>query len=60
MVKKGLDPKDFEFYLNPFAFGMPPHGGFGLGIERLVVKMLDQPNIREAILFPRDRNRLVP
>jgi nondiscriminating aspartyl-tRNA synthetase len=60
MVKKGLDPKDFEFYLNPFAYGMPPHGGFGLGIERLIVKMLDQPNIREAILFPRDRNRLVP
>ena len=60
MVKKGLDPKDFEFYLNPFAYGMPPHGGFGLGIERFVVKMLDLPNIREAILFPRDRNRLVP
>jgi nondiscriminating aspartyl-tRNA synthetase len=60
MEKKGLDPKDFDFYLGAFAYGMPPHGGFGLGIERLVVKMLDLPNIREAILFPRDRNRLVP
>ena len=60
MEKKQLDPKDFNFYLSAFAYGMPPHGGFGLGIERLVVKMLDLPNIREAILFPRDRNRLVP
>ncbi|QLH75559.1 MAG: aspartate--tRNA(Asn) ligase [Methanomassiliicoccales archaeon] len=60
MEKKGLVPKDFEFYLSSFAYGMPPHGGFGLGIERLIVKMLGLPNIREAILFPRDRNRLVP
>ncbi|OPY34666.1 MAG: Aspartate--tRNA ligase [Methanomassiliicoccales archaeon PtaU1.Bin124] len=60
MEKKQLDPKDFNYYLSAFSYGMPPHGGFGLGIERLVVKMLDLPNIREAILFPRDRNRLVP
>jgi nondiscriminating aspartyl-tRNA synthetase len=60
MQKKGLDPADFEYYLSAFAFGMPPHGGWGLGLERLVVKMLNLPNIREAILFPRDRNRLVP
>ena len=60
MKKKGLDPKSFDFYLNAFAFGMPPHGGWGLGIERLVQKMLNLPNIRETILFPRDRNRLTP
>jgi len=58
--KKGLDPEAFRFYTNAFAFGMPPHGGWGLGVERLVQKMLGLPNIRETILFPRDRNRLTP
>ncbi|MDD1772354.1 MAG: aspartate--tRNA(Asn) ligase [Methanomassiliicoccales archaeon] len=60
MEKKGLDPKSFEFYLNSFAYGMPSHGGWGIGVERLVQKMLGLNNIRETILFPRDRNRLVP
>jgi aspartyl-tRNA synthetase len=60
MEKKGLDPEDFSFYLDPFRYGMPPHGGWGIGIERLLVKMLDLPNIREAILFPRDPARLSP
>lgn len=50
----------FEFYLKAFRFGMPPHGGFGFGVERFVQKMLDLPNIREAVLYPRDRSRLVP
>lgn len=57
---RGLDPARFEFYLSPFRYGMPPHGGWGLGVDRLVAKVLDLPNIREAVLFPRDRNRLVP
>ena len=60
MEKKGLEPSYFEFYLNSFAYGMPAHGGWGLGVERMVQKMLGLPNIRETILFPRDRNRLVP
>ncbi len=60
MQKKGLDPKDFEFYLEAFRYGMPSHGGWGIGTERLLVKMLDLPNIREAILFPRDVSRLSP
>ena len=60
MRKKGLDPEDFEFYLEAFRYGMPPHGGWGIGIERFLVKMLDLPNIREAILFPRDPSRLEP
>ena len=60
MEKKGLDPEDFEFYLEAFRYGMPPHGGWGIGIERFLVKMLDLPNIREAILFPRDPSRLEP
>jgi len=58
--KKGLDPESFDFYLDAFKYGMPPHGGWGIGLERLLVKMLDLPNIREAILFPRDMSRLSP
>ncbi|MCL2143866.1 MAG: aspartate--tRNA(Asn) ligase [Methanomassiliicoccaceae archaeon] len=60
MRKKGLDPESFDFYLDAFKYGMPPHGGWGIGLERLLVKMLDLPNIREAILFPRDLSRLSP
>ncbi len=57
---KGLNPKDFEFYLLPFRYGMPPHGGFGLGIDRLIRYILKLENIREAVLFPRDPERLTP
>jgi nondiscriminating aspartyl-tRNA synthetase len=57
---KGLNPKDFEFYLNAFRFGMPPHAGWGLGLERLTMILLGLKNIRETSLFPRDRTRLVP
>ncbi len=57
---KGLDPAGFEFYVKAFRYGMPPHGGWGFGVDRFVQKLLDLPNIREAILFPRDRARLVP
>jgi aspartyl-tRNA synthetase len=60
MEDRGLDPAAFEFYLKAFRYGMPPHGGWGFGIDRFVQKLLDLPNIREAILFPRDRSRLVP
>jgi aspartyl-tRNA synthetase len=60
MKENNLDPKQFEFYLKAFRYGVPPHGGFGFGIERFVQSMLDLPNIREAVLFPRDRYRLVP
>jgi len=55
-----LNPKDFESYLKAFRFGMPPHGGFGFGIERFIMELLDINNIRECILFPRDRTRLTP
>ncbi|MFW6119905.1 MAG: aspartate--tRNA(Asn) ligase [Petrotogales bacterium] len=55
-----LNPKDFESYLKPFRYGMPPHGGFGFGIERFLMELLDLRNIREGILFPRDRTRLTP
>lgn len=56
----GLDPKDFDAYLKAFRYGMPPHGGFGFGIERFLMELLDLNNIRECILFPRDRTRLTP
>jgi aspartyl-tRNA synthetase len=57
---KGLNPDNFDFYLKPFRYGMPPHAGWGVGAERLVTTMLDLGNVREAVLFPRDRHRLVP
>ena len=55
-----LNPKDFDSYLKAFRYGMPPHGGFGFGIERFLMKLLDIKNIRECILLPRDRTRLTP
>jgi nondiscriminating aspartyl-tRNA synthetase len=58
--EKGLDPAGFEFYLQAFRFGMPPHAGWGLGLSRLVMTMLNLENIRDAVIFPRDRRRLVP
>lgn len=60
IIAKGLNPKDFEDYLKAFRYGMPSHGGFGLGIERLLMEMLGLDNIRECIYFPRDRTRLRP
>ena len=60
IAAKGLNPDSFEFYLRPFRFGMPPHAGWGLGADRLVMTMLDLSNVREAVLFPRDLHRLVP
>jgi len=60
MEKKGLDTKDFDSYLDAFRYGMPPHGGWGIGVDRVVTKILDLPNVREAILFPRDIGRLTP
>jgi aspartyl-tRNA synthetase len=58
--QKGLNPESFEFYLKPFRYGMPPHAGWGLGADRLVMTMLGLSNVREAVLFPRDMHRLVP
>jgi aspartyl-tRNA synthetase len=58
--RKGLNPENFSFYLRPFRYGMPPHAGWGLGAERLVMTMLNLANVREAVLFPRDMHRLVP
>jgi len=60
IVKFGLNPDDFSFYLETFGYGMPPHGGLAIGAERLTQQMLGLKNIREASIFPRDRTRLVP
>lgn len=60
MKRDGVDPEDVSFYLESFKFGMPPHGGYGLGLDRLVRKIADLENVKEAILFPRDPNRLTP
>lgn len=57
---KGMEPESFGFYLEAFRYGMPPHAGWGLGAERLIMSMLGLKNVREAVLFPRDRHRLVP
>jgi len=57
---KGFNPHDFSFYLDPFKYGAPPHGGLGLGVERLTMQLLGINNIREATLLPRDRDRLTP
>lgn len=57
---KGMDIASLEDYLNFFKFGCPPHGGAGIGPARLIMKLLDLPNIREAVLLPRDVKRLRP
>ncbi|MEM1513623.1 MAG: aspartate--tRNA(Asn) ligase [Candidatus Thermoplasmatota archaeon] len=60
MSELGMNLKNFEDYLKAFKYGMPPHGGFGYGIERFLMGLLKLKNIRECILFPRDRYRLRP
>ena len=60
IIKFGLNPEDFDFYLDTFKYGMPPHGGFAIGLERLTMKILKLSNIREATLVPRDMKRLIP
>lgn len=60
MKRFGLDPANFQHYLEVFKFGMPPHGGFAIGLERLTARLLGLENVREASLFPRDRNRITP
>jgi aspartyl-tRNA synthetase len=60
LKEKGLNPKDFKGYIDSFRYGAPPHAGWGLGVERLTMLVLGLENIREAVLFPRDRDRLKP
>lgn len=62
MKAAGLDPghEGFKYYLQAFQYGLPPHGGFGMGLERLTEKLIGLANVKEATLFPRDINRLTP
>ncbi len=57
---KGLDPEGLDFYMDFFRYGVPPHGGFGMGLTRVVMLMLELPNIREASFLFRGPNRLQP
>lgn len=58
MKGRGLDPKNFEMYLQAFKYGIPPEGGFSYGLERVTMKLLGLSNVREASLFPRDVERV--
>ena len=60
MEKRGMDPEDIKDYLMIFKYGMPPHGGLGIGLERLTMRLLDEQNVRETCMFPRDVTRLEP
>jgi nondiscriminating aspartyl-tRNA synthetase len=57
---RGEDPLAYESYLQAFRYGMPPHGGFAIGLERWVSRLTGAANVRETTLFPRDRGRLMP
>jgi aspartyl-tRNA synthetase len=57
---KGLNPKNFEYYIGAFRYGAPPHAGWSIGMERITMTVTGMDNIREACMFPRDRDRLVP
>lgn len=58
--KRGMEKEGMEAYLDTFYYGMPPHGGLGIGLERLTMRLLDEENVRETTLFPRDIKRLEP
>ena len=60
ITARGEDPATYASYLQAFAHGMPPHGGFAIGLERFVARLVEAANIREVTLFPRDLNRLAP
>lgn len=57
---KDLNPKSFKSYIDSFRFGAPPHSGWSIGLERITQLIVEEKNIREAVLFPRDRDRLIP
>jgi aspartyl-tRNA synthetase len=59
-VQKGLDPEELGFYLDFFRYGVPPHGGFGMGLSRVIMLLLHQPSIREVTYLFRGPNRLLP
>ncbi len=60
MQEKGLNPESFKYHLQAFDYGMPPHAGWAIGLERLTMILSGKKNIREVTLYPRDRTRLTP
>ena len=60
LMEQGLSPKSFEYHLQVFDYGMPPHAGWAVGLARLMMVLTGKKNIREVVLFPRDRFRLTP
>jgi len=60
LVDMGLDPEEFAFYVDGFRYGAPPHAGWGLGVARLLMVLTGAGNVRETVLFPRDRRRVTP
>ena len=60
LTQQGLDPAQFEDHLKTFEWGMPPHSGWGLGLDRLVAVLAGVDNVRETVLYPRDPDRLLP
>ena len=60
MIKRGMNPDAFRFYLDTFRNGMPPHGGFAIGLERITACFLGINNVKECSMFPRDINRVAP
>ena len=60
LLNMDLDPKDFTFYTDGFRYGAPPHAGWGLGVARLLMVLTGAGNVREVVLFPRDRSRVTP
>ena len=60
MEARGMNPDNFRFYLDTFRNGMPPHGGFAIGLERITACFLDIANVKECSMFPRDINRVAP
>lgn len=60
LKEKGLNPKNFESYINSFRYGAPPHSGWSIGLERLTQIICGLDNVKEATMFPRDRDRLTP
>lgn len=60
LAARGMSPEPLSGYLQAFKYGMPPHGGFAIDLERWVARLIGAQNIRETTLFPRDRQRLSP
>ncbi|MCC8065620.1 MAG: aspartate--tRNA(Asn) ligase, partial [Clostridiales bacterium] len=60
IARRGMTEEGMDMYLDTFKYGMPKHGGLGIGLERMTMKIVGEENVRETTLFPRDLSRLEP